>query len=176
MSSVIKTIKKHFPGSKGIDRNGIIIDEKVREMCKQNVCGHYGRNWTCPPAVSSLGDIRRKLAEFNNAVIIYKIYDIKSNFDLKGMVDGISDFRSRLIMMKNDFPDDTEFMILGAGSCLLCEKCAYIDGEKCKNPEDAFISVEASGIDVMRLMKDNGLNYHNGPKTVTYIGMVLHNS
>jgi len=174
MSSIIKIIEKNFPGSKEIDGNGIVIDERVREMCKQNVCGHYDRNWTCPPAVSSLDEIRCKLAQFNSAVIIFRIYGIKSNFDLKGMVDGISDFRSRLVKMKHDFPEDGEFMILGVGSCLLCEKCAYIDGKKCKNPEDAFISVEASGIDVMRLMKDNGLNYHNGPKTVTYIGMVFY--
>jgi hypothetical protein len=33
-----------------------------------------------------------------------------------------------------------------------------------------IVSLEACGIDVMRLMKVNGLPYYGGPNTVTYIG------
>jgi len=107
-------------------------------------------------------------------IIVYKIYNIDSSFDWKGMMSGIMDFRDTLINMKNDFPKDFKYMILGAGSCLVCERCAYIEGEKCRKPEDAFLSVEACGIDVVRLMKDNGLKYHNGVNTVTYIGAVIY--
>ncbi len=143
-------------------------------MCEHNACGQYDKNWTCPPAVESLDNIRRKLSMFTNMIIVYKIYNIDSSFDWKGMMSGIMDFRDTLINMKNDFPKDFKYMILGAGSCLVCERCAYIEGEKCRKPEDAFLSVEACGIDVVRLMKDNGLKYHNGVNTVTYIGAVIY--
>ena len=112
MSNIAMIIEKHFPCFKEIDGGSILIDEKIREMCKQNVCGHYDRNWTCPPAVSSLDVIRQKLAEFKSSVIIYRVYDIKSSFDLQGMIDGISDFRGRLIKMKNEFYDILKFLLI----------------------------------------------------------------
>ena len=92
------------------------------------------------------------------------------------MLSGIADFRNRLIKLRNDFPEGIKHMILGAGYCPLCKKCSYIDGVKCKRPNDAFISMEACGIDVMRLMKENKLKYNNGKNTVTYIGAVIYDS
>lgn len=174
MKNIMTIIGEHFPDFKETTIKRISIKEEVRKMCELNACGQYDKNWTCPPAVDSLDKIRLEISRFNNMVILYKIYHIDSSFDWKGMVSGIVDFRDKLINMKNDFPKDFKHMILGAGSCLLCERCAYIDGEKCRKPEDAFLSVEACGIDVVRLMKDNGLKYHNGANTVTYIGAVIY--
>ena len=57
----------------------------------------------------------------------------------------------------------------------MCNPCAYVNGEPCRNPDDAIIAVEACGIDVMGLMKDHGLKYYNGKNTVTFIGGILYN-
>ena len=143
-------------------------------MCEQNACGHYNKNWVCPPAVDSLDKFRLKISKFHTFVVIYKVYDIINSFDFKGMVAGVVDFRNRLIGLRKDFPESMTVMILGAGPCALCKECAYLKGEACKRPDDAFVSMEACGIDVVQLMKDNDLKYHNGQNTVTYIGAVLY--
>jgi len=74
--------------------------------------------------------------------------------------------------MRADFATGSGHILLGAGSCLLCPQCSYVDGEVCRRPGDMIVSLEACGIDVMRLMKDNELPYYGGPNTVTYIGGV----
>ncbi|MFC1532843.1 DUF2284 domain-containing protein [Thermodesulfobacteriota bacterium] len=66
-----------------------------------------------------------------------------------------------------------KFKILGAGGCSQCKQYTYIDEEPCRRPDDALVSLEACGIDVIRLMKDNGLKYYNGKNTVTYIGGIM---
>lgn len=174
MKTMTQIIKKHFPNSKEIPPHSITIDESVRKMCEQNVCGHYDKSWVCPPAVDTLDDIKLKIDAFHACVIVYNVYDVKSSFDHKGMMSGLADFRHRLIGLRKDFPDNRTYLILGAGHCHLCKECGYITGEKCKRPDDAFVSMEACGIDVVRLMKDNDLKYHHGVNTVTYIGAVFY--
>jgi predicted metal-binding protein len=66
-------------------------------------------------------------------------------------------------------------LLLGAGACMICEKCTYPDSESCRLPHKAVPSLEACGIDVMRLSRQVGVKYHNGKNTVTYFGVVLHN-
>ncbi len=176
MKNVITIIEKHFPNCKEASKDSISILEEVRQMCEQNACGQYGKSWTCPPAVDSLDNLKKTLTKFKTFIIVYKVYDLESSFDFEGMLSGVVDFRTSLLNMKKDFHEGFQFLILAAGSCFLCKKCGYLDGVKCKHPDDAFISVEACGIDVMGLMKDNGLKYNNGQNTVTYIGAVLYDS
>jgi predicted metal-binding protein len=174
MQGVMEVIETHFPNCRKAQKDKVIFDVNVRKMCEQNTCGQYGRNWTCPPAVDSLDDIKTDIGRFDTFVVVYKVYPLKSSFDFEGMVLGIADFRKRLLKLKKALPEGKPYKILGAGSCMLCKKCSYRDGEPCIRPEDAFVSVEACGIDVMRLMSDNGLKYNNGKDTVTYIGAIIY--
>ena len=61
---------------------------------------------------------------------------------------------------------------LGCEGCDICEKCTYPDAP-CRFPEKAIPSIEACGISVVELSKLIGLNYNNGPCTVTYFCMIL---
>jgi predicted metal-binding protein len=87
------------------------------------------------------------------------------------------DFKNRLLAVKHDTEaasPEAKRLFLGAGGCHLCDPCAFADGQPCRNPDDAIISLEACGIDVMRLMKDHGLPYYNGKNTVTFIGGIMY--
>ena len=169
--------ERHFSNLKEIPSACITLSHDVRKMCEQNKCGQYGKNWTCPPAVQSIDAFRREMASYDTCLILYQVYSLKSSFDWKGMMAGSADFNDRLLAMKKEletrFPR-VKFMMLGAGGCRLCDPCAYVAGEPCRNPDDAMISMEACGMDVMRLMKDNDLKYYNGKNTVTFIGAILY--
>jgi predicted metal-binding protein len=92
------------------------------------------------------------------------------------MIAGGTDFKGRLLALKKEIQalgPPLDFLVLGAGGCRLCDPCAYVDREPCRRPDDAIVSLEACGIDVMRLMKDNGLKYDNGKNTVTFIGGIF---
>jgi predicted metal-binding protein len=177
MDLLSEVVGRHFDNFKEISADRITLSDDVRKLCEQNKCGQYGKNWTCPPAIKSVDEFRKDFASFDTFLIVYKVYCVKSSFDWRGMMAGGTDFKDRLYDLKQEISvalPKLRFLLLGAGGCHLCERCAYMDGEPCRQPEDAMISLEACGIDVMSLMKDNGLKYYHGKNTVTFIGGILY--
>ena len=153
--------------------------EEVRKLCERNACGHYGKNWACPPAVQPIDALREELEAFDTLLIMYKAYELEDSMDWEGMMRAAKDFQKKLRGLKKKIKKaapNTPFLILGAGACRLCSPCTYPSGEPCNYPEEAIVSLEAYGIDVMKLMKDNEVEYNSGPNTVTYIGGVLYSS
>lgn len=178
MTSIIELVRSHFEQVKAVTAKDVTLSEEVRNLCAQNKCGQYGRNWTCPPAVKSVDEFREEIASFDTVLILYRVYDVESSFDWQGMMTAGKDFKGRLLALKKEIAaaGDVDFVLLGAGGCHVCERCTYPDNEPCRRPEEAVIPVEACGIDVMALMKDNGLKYYHGQNTVTYIGAVLYSA
>ena len=173
MNKVLTIAEKHFKNPSEVPIAGIEISDEVRKMCEQNKCGHYGKNWTCPPAVKPLDEFRKEMEQFDSFIVVYRVYNVESSFDFKGMMAGAADFGERMLAMKNGLEGDCpqcKIRVMGAGGCGLCEKCTYSDGKPCRRPDDALVSLEACGMDVMKLMRDNELKYYNGKNTVTYIG------
>ena len=167
----------NFKEHKEFDPSLIRFDEVVRDMCRQNACGQYGKNHMCPPAVKEVIEWKREIEEYEKGVIVTKGYQTESSYDLKAMFEGIKDFQKTLSGLKKDLTSESpnmKHLLLGAGPCLICEKCSYIEGEPCRFPEKAFPSVEACGVDVMSLSKTTGVKYNNGKNTLTYIGVILY--
>jgi predicted metal-binding protein len=169
--------KYGFKEFKDFDIGMIVFDPLVRKICQQNACGHFGKNHMCPPAVKEIEACEKEIRSFRHAVIVTKVYPTVSSYDMQGWLNGIADFQKTLRKLNKDlasvFPEK-KHLVLGAGACCVCEQCTYPDGAACRFPEKALCSVEACGIDVMRLSKRAGVNYNNGKNTVTYIGALFY--
>jgi len=168
--------KYNFKEYKEFDLRLIRFDQAVRNLCKQNACGKYGKNHMCPPAIKDIKEWEKEILSYKNAIIVTKVYQTENSFDMKAMLEGMVDFQKTLIELRQDLIDkfpEKEHLVLGAGSCHICKECTYIDGEPCRFPEKAFPSVEACGVDVMSLSKTAGVKYNNGRNTITYIGVIL---
>ena len=68
---------------------------------------------------------------------------------------------------------DTSGLFMGAGGCRICKRCAKLDNEPCRFPEEAMSSLEAYGANVSALARSAGMKYINGVDTVTYFGAVF---
>jgi predicted metal-binding protein len=153
--------------------------EDFRKACEQNVCRKYNTNWVCPPAVGSFAELKAKACQYKNGLLFQTVHQMKSAFDWKGMMaakkihDGV--FRGILDSVKTKFKLQN-ILPLNAGNCEFCERCAYLDSEPCRFPDEAFASVEAYGIDVIKLEKACGIPYYNGKNTVSYVGLILFNA
>jgi len=161
-----------------ISTQGISIKPEFRAPCEQNQCGHYDQNWMCPPGIGSLKECEQRVRRFSRGVLFQKIYGLEDSFDIEGMEKSHVDFHELIQAIQVSLPDNhgiADNMILGAGACPICEKCSYLRGEVCRFPDKAVASVEAHGIDVKRLLEDNGLSYVNGANTVSYVGLLLFN-
>ena len=145
----------------------------VVEACARNVCGKYGKTWTCPPGVGTLEELERKVKAYPCALLISFRYDLEDSFDFEGMMEGERRAKAAFHSIADDMRAAGErFRMLGSGGCGLCESCTYPDAP-CRFPDRAGPSIEACGINVMQLAKEVGLRYNNGPNTVTYFCMIL---
>jgi predicted metal-binding protein len=161
-----------------VQPSDVIFREEFRKACERNACGKYGTNWMGPPAVGPVDELMAKARAYKHGLLLQTVHTISSSFDMKGMMAGGKDFdgifRSVLACMRDKYAI-RDALPLGAGCCRICEKCAYLDREPCRHPDQALSSLEAYGMDVMALARDMGVPYHAGPKTVTFFGLILFN-
>ena len=160
------------------DVSKIHYSKEFRDLCVRNSCGNYDTNWMGPPAIGPIEDLMEKARKYKYGLLFQTVCNVKSSFDLKGMIKGAEThekvFRSLLKRIKNKYNFE-DILPLNAGCCRKCGKCAYLDGEPCRHPDEAVSSVEAYGIDVMRLEKDAGIPYYNGKNTISYVGLIMFN-
>ena len=158
--------------------SGIEFHEAFRAACEKNVCRKYDTNWMGPPAIGPIGELKKKATGYQQGMVFQTVHTIASNFDMKGMFAAAEVheriFRELLGRIKKQFPSE-DILPLNAGCCRICERCAYLDDEPCRNPDEAVASVEAYGMNVIALQKSAGLKYYHGKNSVTYVGLILFN-
>lgn len=150
----------------------IAFDPIYRTYCEANTCGNYGRNWRCPPDEGAIDELIEKAKSFDYAVVYQTIGELEDSFDFEGMMDAGARHNELSRTITADLADRpfADRMHLGAGGCRLCQRCARITNEPCRDPENSMSSLETYGIAVSTLAKSCGMNYINGVNTVTYFG------
>ena len=153
----------------------IPFERELRKACEANYCGHYGKNWTCPPLVGDIDELIAKAKLYETALVYQTVGTLEDSFDYEGMVAAlqkhvaVTDTITQHIKERVSGP----ILQLSAGGCPVCERCAGIDKQPCPFPDRALASLEAYGIYVAKLAGLCGLNYINGQNTVTYFGAYL---
>lgn len=159
-----------------IDTNEIIFRSELREMCKSNTCGKYGTNWACPPAIGEFEEAKKRVQQYEKAVVVQTIYQLEDSFDFEGMIEAKKVFQDIFhetsSKIKAMYPD-LKVLPLGAGGCDFCETCTYIENKPCRFPDKPMAPIEGHGVDVTALANACGIPYNNGVNTVSYIGAVL---
>ena len=158
-----------------VDVSNISFSEEVRKYCEMNSCGKYGKNWSCPPGVGPLSELKEEAGRFRKGLIIQTVHPLHDSFDLEGMMTAKLEHDA---VLRRVYQCAKELglhdsLLLSAGFCHICNTCAYTEDEPCRFPEKALASMEAYGIDVVKLARDSGFPYHHGSGTVSYVGMIL---
>jgi predicted metal-binding protein len=159
-----------------VDASVIQYSKEFRQLCAQNKCGYYGKNWMCPPAVGTFDDLKEKASRYKWGLIFQTVHKLSKRFDFEGMNEAARIHEKIARKVQNlilDRAGTKEVLPLGAGPCKFCATCTYLDGEACRFPDKAMASVESYGIDVAALLKACGMPYHNGKETVSYVGCIL---
>jgi predicted metal-binding protein len=156
-----------------LDVSVIRVRQEVRDACAENKCGAYGTNWSCPPACGTLEECEARLRRYRRGLILQTSGVLEDALDGEAMMEIGQNHRRHL----EDFGDKLrglfpKAMLLGAGACTRCKKCCYPDSP-CRFPGRMVVSMEAMGMVVSDVCKDNGLPYYYGPATMTYVGCVL---
>ena len=146
--------------------------QDIREQCASNRCGAYGKNWTCPPYCGSLEECTEKLGQYRRGILLQTVGKTEKLIDTKAYRRTEQQHRTALLafveQMQKEYP---RALCLCSSGCRICDRCAW--PEPCRFPEQAFASMEAYGLFVTQVCRDNDLAYYHGERTVTYTACVL---
>lgn len=156
-----------------IKPSDITFAQSVRDACAANICGKYGKSWTCPPGVGDWQDLRDHFMTYSNVLVFTTCHTLEDSFDFEGMMEGKKAHDELDESILDLLADETDpYELTGVESCARCEKCTYPDAP-CRFPHRARKAMEACGINVVKLAADCGIRYMNGQNTVTYFSAVF---
>lgn len=148
---------------------------EVRDMCEVNTCKQWGKKWTCPPACGTLEELEAKLLRYQEGVLFQTIAHMKNEFDGDGMMEAFKVMGAATTKLLDALVErDEDIWPFGSDGCFNCESCTYPDAP-CRFPERAYPSMEACGLMVMHVCRDNDVTYYYGPGTVAFTGGFLFN-
>lgn len=170
-------LKLHAARAAVVATGDIEFHEEFRKACERNACGRYDTNWMGPPAIGPIDDLMKKVKHYRRG-LFQTVHPVSGRFGMKGVLAGMRAheqvLRDILAKMAGDH-HLREMLPLQAGCCTICPRCAYLDREPCRHPDQALSSLEAYGMDVMALARNLGMPYNNGKGTVSFFGLILFN-
>ncbi len=158
-----------------ISLESFTFDPAFRDMCRANLCGNYGRCWTCPPDAGDIGELIAQAKAYRWGLVYQTVDKLEDSYDFEGMMAAAGRHNELAGRIENWAAGLglSRFLQLGAGGCRLCGTCARLTDEPCRHPDRALKSLEAYGVNVSKLAEACGMKYINGQDTVTYFGAVL---
>ena len=126
----------------------LVFDLKVREMCKW--CKRYEKKATCPPHIESVDFYSNLLPKYKHGQIIYTFSPAPQKFDKNFGKESSLGIHRSITTARNYLFSSGHYLILAfcAGSCKICACCTF----PCGHPDKALIPVEATGMDVVKMM------------------------
>ena len=156
-----------------LDPGTIACKPEVRAMCADNSCGQYEKRWSCPPGCGSLEECAERLRGCTRGILVQSVGELEDSFDVEAMMETEALHKERFQRMLAALREEGEpVLALSAGCCTRCKACTYPDAP-CRFPEEAVSSMEAYGMLVLQVCKDNGLDYYYGSDKIAYTGCFL---
>ena len=155
------------------DAAKLIFMPEVRNMCEANLCGKYGRTWSCPPAIDSLEEITARAKEYDWGLLVQTTAFMEDPFDGDTMMEARGNQEKNFLRLVDLLRGEgVDALPMGSGGCTYCETCSY-PGEPCRFPEKMISSMEAYGLMVKDVCVLADTPYYYGKNTVTFTSCVL---
>jgi predicted metal-binding protein len=147
------------------------FDLKVAQACR--TCKRYGAT-QCPPNIPNITYYRSLLPSYKNVIIVFERFEIQGDWKEQGRESSLK-VHTYLLKKQAQLLNEGHCLsiILGAGSCKLCQTCII----PCRQPDKAIVPLEGCGINVVNLMKNFNIEIKfpiENQKSFYRIGMVLY--
>ena len=147
--------------------------QEIRDMCNAEQCRSYNKSWSCPPACASIEEMRLRLGNYKKGILVQTVGELEDSMDWDGIMEAGARHKENFGLMRKELFDKYPYMLaLGAGECKLCDACTYPD-EPCRFPDRMEISMEAGGLFVSKVCKDNALAYNYGQESIAFTSCFL---
>ena len=146
---------------------------EVRSMCAADRCQSYNKNWSCPPGCGTIEEWAEKCSKYSTGLILQTVGDREDSYDIEAMMEAADAHKDHGDAFTAALREDgADFLFLSAGTCTRCKVCTYPDAP-CRFPEKLYPSMEACGLFVSQVCKDNGVAYNYGDEAIAYTCCVL---
>lgn len=142
---------RHFILDAGAFRAGVLdvdaipFEPEFRKLCESNACGMYGRSWMCPPDIGPVEELIAQARQFRQALAFQTVNTLEDSYDFEGMLAAGGEMNRLMASIRQKLAelDIRRYLLLGAGGCRVCPRCAKVSGQPCRYPEQALSSLEA---------------------------------
>lgn len=146
--------------------------QDIRQMCAADRCSAYAKNWSCPPYCGTLEECRARLRGFSRGILVQTVAVTQKIVDTKAYRETELQHLDRFYRLADQIRTlHPEALCLGSGGCRICGRCAW--PSPCRFPQRACSSMEAYGLFVTQVCRDNGVAYYYGEKTICYTACIL---
>ena len=152
----------------------LVFDPELRKYCEENVCGNYGKNYSCPPDCGTPEEMRERTAGYRDAWIFQTIENVGSWENHQRIVEVRAEHNRRsrtLIRQLRERKLDGLAML--AGPCGACETCAGFEGKPCRYPDQVSSCISAYCMKAEQMASDAGLPYWCGDGILAYFSLYL---
>jgi len=162
-----------FTHSAPLDVSVLEFMQDIRDMCNAEQCDQYGKSWSCPPACAPLEEIRENIKKYSAGILVQTVSEIEDSYDWDGIIAAGTLQKKNFARMWDELEKEySDILALGSGACKLCEACTYPDNP-CRHPDRKEESMEAYGLFVSKVCKDNGLAYNYGSDKMAFTSCFL---
>ena len=156
-----------------LDPKELEFSDRIRWIC-QHECPMYGSTWACPPGVGSVEECKCTCLGYENCLMISTIVEVDDIADINNTLatrrehEEITNQVAQLIRDQGVEP-----YVLSTEACAICERCAYLDGQPCRHPQQMHPCVESHGINVIPVLEACGIEFQYGENVVTWVSLLL---
>ena len=156
----------------------LIPEERIRAFCARDKCGNYNTRYMCPPNIGSIEENTIKLKKFNYGLLLQYSKSMEIHGNREGIKLTMLDFHTKILQVEEFLINRgaSDVWALIGGTCLLCDTCGAKSKEPCLHPDKARSSLEAIGIDVLKLLEEFNLDNKFHKDKITWTGSVLFNN
>ena len=156
-----------------LDVSGLEFLQDVRDMCNAKQCDRYDKTWSCPPAIGSLDEMRERVKGYETGLLVQTVGDLEDSYDWDGIQAAAKLQSENFGRMWDELEKEyASVLAMGTGGCIKCEACTYPAGP-CRFPDRMAPSMEACGLFVSKVCKDNNLAYNYGPDKMAFTACFL---
>ena len=144
--------------------------ETLRDACKANDCGFYGRYWTCPPGVGTIEKVQNKVLSYRHGLVLQLLTEaISLTFQPELFSEVSQTFNDMTKVVGDQLKQEVgeNVFMLGMSGCTLCKHCTYPKASCCYG-KAMVPCISGHCINVYRLWDNTGHRRANLDETDFY--------
>ena len=161
-----------FSAAAVIPMENVVFDPSFRPYCEENLCGHYGANYSCPPDCGAPEEMECRMKAYQHALVFQTKWDISDYRDVRSIKAAKNSHNQGMLhIIERMKQDGYHGLMAGASSCTLCERCTILDGQSCRDPENRFSCLSAYCIFVKKLAEECNMEYTCADGKLAFFGL-----